>query len=95
MIKVLTEWIQSDPILFQNNEDLRATLIEFMITVITPALPGHVAQLDEALNGAGAASKFPTFKKDDKVPHPIMPKSLRHLSILGIDPLEIARHVKL
>ena len=92
VVNVITHWVETLPELFETDDDLRASLIEFMITNIQDSIPSAVTQVETALNGV-APNKFPSLRKDEKVPHPIIPKSLRGVTILSIDPLEIARHV--
>ena len=71
--------------------------MQFVTSNIREALPSSAAHIETVLAGnmQPANKFFPSLKKDDKPPSPVLPKSLRTLTILAIDPLEVARQVRI
>jgi len=93
ILDVLSHWIEMETETFRNDEDLRASLIEFIIMDVRTNLPSAADQIDSILNGTLERKVSATTL--DKTPHPIMPKSLRTFSLTSIDPLELARQLTL
>lgn len=95
VVSAIIQWIHADTELFQNDESLRKTLLDFVTKDVKQHLPSAVPHIESALAPPARDPKSSTLKreKDDRIPAPILPKSLRSLTVMSLDPLEIARHV--